>query len=192
MKPNYSICIIDAGFPKDSIDVNRLNALAGELRAKGGLIEIHTLLDKHIIPCTGCWGCWVKTPGECLFNDDTVVLREAIIQSDLVIFASPLSMGYPVAKMKHLMDKLIPLILPYIELVQGENHHAKRYENYPEIGFLYGAEADTDREDLEILKDMLSRFALNFKSKLTQFNNISEPLDVLSEQSTPLGNLNIA
>ena len=187
-----NICIIDAGFPEGGIGANRLQVLASELSKNAEAVELITLADKKIIPCTGCWGCWVKTPGECLFTDDLVNVRKAVIASELVIFASPLLMGYPLAAMKHMMDKLIPLVLPYIELVDNENHHKRRYNRYPGVGFLYGREEDTDREDLEILEDMLSRFALNFKSELLHFYDINEAIDSLTEKFCQLKNTKVA
>ena len=32
--------------------------------------ECITLRQKKINYCCGCWDCWVKTPGECVFKDD--------------------------------------------------------------------------------------------------------------------------
>lgn len=184
--------MIDAGFNPGGLEANRLQMLGSELIQAGQEVELIKLTDKMIIPCSGCWGCWVKTPGECLFEDCTVDIRRAIIHADLVLFASPLSMGYPVAAMKHLMDKLIPLILPYIELVEGENHHAKRYESYPLIGFIYGREADTDKEDLEILRDLLSRFSLNLKSSLSFFLDLNSPMELMCDQIVQTKNLKAA
>ncbi len=129
------------------------------------------LRNMDIKNCTGCWGCWVKTPGRCLFKDESDTVCEQMIRSDLVILASPMVMGFIDAILKKAMDKMIPLVHPYIELVQGECHHKMRYDSYPKIGLILDPGSDevkaSDPEDLEITIDIFRRFTLNFKSELS-------------------------
>lgn len=134
------------------------------------------LREKRIIQCTGCWDCWVKNPGECSFTDDTVEIRQSLIKSGLVILASPLVAGFVSSPMKKTMDKMIPLLLPYTSLVQGECHHEKRYDQYPLFGFIY-SNPTKDKSFEEISRDMLSRFALNFRSHLAFSFSIHSPLE---------------
>ena len=75
-------------------------------------------------------------------------------------------MGFPSTLLKMAMDKLIPLLLPYTEIVQGECHHVGRYDKYPSIGLVLGIDPQTDEEDIEIVSQVFRRFALNFKSEL--------------------------
>jgi hypothetical protein len=77
--------------------------------------------------CTGCWSCWVETPGRCRQKDDVAKVLSAIVKADLVVFALPLRRGFVCAACKHLIDRLIPLGLPDIELVHGECMHRPRY-----------------------------------------------------------------
>ena len=99
------------------------------------------LRDMEIKYCTGCWSCWWgPTPGECVFKDDSHAVCREYINSDLVIFASPLIMGFTSALLKKVQDKLIPLLHPYIEFDQGECHHKKRYDCYPGLGLIIGKE----------------------------------------------------
>jgi len=140
-------------------------------------VEIFNLRDLNIIPCAGCWGCWVKNPGECAFKDDTKIIRKKVINSDWLIFASPLIMGFTSAVLKKTQDKLIPLLLPYVKLVNDECHHYKRYNSYPNIGLIYETESDTDEEDIRIITDIYKRFALNFKSELKFIKSIDESFE---------------
>jgi multimeric flavodoxin WrbA len=153
--------------------------LTSTLKLKGIQTVCFNLRENNVLSCTGCWGCWVKTPGECLFEDDTVDIRRQVIHSDWVIFLSPLVLGFTSALLKKVQDKFIPLVHPYIELVNNECHHIKRYEKYPKIGLLYAPETDTDDEDLAIISDIYRRFALNFKSELSLFRSIEEPIENL-------------
>jgi multimeric flavodoxin WrbA len=125
------------------------------------------LREMKIRHCRGCFDCWVKTPGQCIYKDDSHAICREVINSDFVLFATPLVMGFPSAVLKIIMDKLISLLLPYIELVNNkECHHKKRYDKYPLIGLLIEREDDTDGEDIEIVSDIFSRFAINLKTSL--------------------------
>lgn len=124
------------------------------------------LRQMNIQNCNGCFGCWVKTPGECVIQDDSLNMRQAVIQSDFTLYASPLKMGYASALLKKAMDKSVPLIHPYFALVNNEIHHQARYRHYPVVGLLIEKERDTDDGDLRIVTNLFSRTAINMKSGL--------------------------
>ena len=134
--------------------------------------EHHTVtqLDLRDLPlryCIGCWGCWVKTPGECSNGDSAASeMDRAVINADFVLWAAPLKMGFPAALLKMANDKHLPLIHPYMVVDHGEAHHLKRYSRYPRLGLLVEKEADTDERDLQIVSDIHCRTALNFKTRL--------------------------
>lgn len=151
--------------------------LTQALAENGAQVTTLALRDLDIRYCVGCWGCWVKTPGECLSKDDSAVVCRAVINSDLTVLASPVIMGYPSALLKKTMDKLIPLVHPYATLVQGEVHHVARYPHYPRLALLLEPEADTDAEDLEIMTDLFSRAALNLKSSLAFTHLTTQPVE---------------
>jgi multimeric flavodoxin WrbA len=65
---------------------------------------------------------------------------------------------------------------------QNEAHHLKRYENYPRVGLLVEQEPDTDVRDLQIIKDIFSRTALNLKSKLDFVETSEAPIDDLAQK----------
>ena len=102
-------------------------------------ITVYTLRDHRISYCTGCFNCWVQTPGECIAKDDNPEIAETIINSDLLIQMSAITFGGYSAEMKRMVDHMIPLLSPFFRQVNGETHHHKRYEQYPAtyaIGFL--------------------------------------------------------
>lgn len=140
-------------------------------------VERIRLDDRDIKYCTGCWSCWVKTPGECAFKDDSHEVCRQYINSDFVLFASPAIMGFPSALLKKTMDKLIPLIHPYIEIVNGECHHRKRYDRYPKLGLLLEQSGDTDDEDIQIISDIFKRFAINLRSELCFSKTTTESME---------------
>lgn len=144
-----------------------LDNLGRVLTTNGHPTQLLCLRELEARYCTGCWSCWVKTPGECVFQDDSHKVCRAVIQSDFVLFASPVMMGYLSAVMKKFMDKLIPLIHPYLTVDQGEAHHRHRYapEQYPLGGLLLEKTPGTDAEDLAIITAIHERTMLNFKSR---------------------------
>lgn len=145
---------------------------------EGHQVTRFDLRDLKIPRCTGCFGCWVKTPGRCVSQDASHDISRAAIRADHLIFASPISMEFTSALLKTALDKLIQLLHPYIDIVEGEVHHQKRYPDYPTWGLLLARGADTDDEDLAIIEQVYRRAALNFKTTLswikTTENSIEE------------------
>ncbi len=165
-------------YPSNKNFDSSLNKLSDAIKSNSNQpCNIITLRELDLRPCIGCFGCWVKSPGECQITDQSLNVREQIIQSELVIFASPLILGYTSALLKTIQDKLLPLLLPYVTLVNKECHHEKRYANYPLLALLYQEETDTDEEDIKILSDLYKRMALNFRSKIQFIQNINTPIE---------------
>ncbi|MFW5707198.1 MAG: flavodoxin family protein [Bacteroidota bacterium] len=141
------------------------NILAKEV-GRNHEISYFPLYKMNIRQCTGCWSCWWKTPGQCAIKDDSEQIFREVIHSDLLIFASPIIAGFTSSTLKTLQDRLIVLLHPYIELIQGECHHRKRYDSYPDFALLLQKEPGTDEEDIEIITDIYKRLAINFHCRL--------------------------
>lgn len=142
----------------------KVRALAHEL-SEAHRVHLFNLDEMNLNYCTGCWSCWWKTPGECALKDDGEQIFRAVLNSDLTIFASPLIAGFTSAMLKKIQDRLIVLLHPYLQIINGESHHQKRYEKYPEFGVIIDKEFDTDDDDVKIVKDIYDRLAINFHSK---------------------------
>jgi multimeric flavodoxin WrbA len=153
-----------------------LRRLSDELGADGHDVNVFQLRAMDLKHCTGCFGCWVKTPGKCVVADDTPEMLRAAINSDFVLWASPVIMGFYSALLKQVTDKYIPLLHPYTVFVEGETHHAARYDKYPRIGLLLEKGDDADDEDIGIISDIHRRTALNFKSPLSFTRLTSDPV----------------
>ncbi|TFG71263.1 MAG: flavodoxin family protein, partial [Anaerolineales bacterium] len=52
--------------------------LRNVLSNTGHDVTLLMLRDMDIKYCTGCFGCWVKTPGECVVQDDSAVVCRQI------------------------------------------------------------------------------------------------------------------
>jgi multimeric flavodoxin WrbA len=165
-----------------------LDGLSRTLAAGGHMTTTSTLRDMDIGQCRGCWGCWVKTPGECVIRDDAARLCRDVINADWLVYASPVTMGFPSALLKRAMDRLIPLIHPYGVVDRGEAHHKARYERYPKVGLLLEA-GDASADDLRLIGRMFSRTALNFKNELYFLRLTTDPVEevakALAEKTVP-------
>jgi multimeric flavodoxin WrbA len=177
-----TILILDGHPMETDEDFNRyLDEITEHLTAKGHAVKRMTLRNLSIRFCTGCWSCWWATPGECVFKDESHSVCREYINSDFVLFASPMIMGFASALTKKTQDKLIPLIHPYFEFVQGEYHHLKRYDVYPKIGLLLEKTPGNDKEDIEITVDLYKRFALNLKSELALAAQMTQSAQEVSD-----------
>jgi multimeric flavodoxin WrbA len=143
-----------------------LKSLDGGLKGKRHEVKTHTLREMKIRYCVSCWNCWFKTPGICRFEDSMPDVYRSVVAEDLVIFASPVIMGFTSALLKRASERLIPLLLPHVDLVQGENHHRGRYERVAAWGLVLQKNPDTDDEDIRIISDIYRRETLSFKTSL--------------------------
>jgi len=105
-------------------------------KSEGAEIEYIKLKDRKIKPCTGCYTCWSKTPGECIFKDDMTDLREKYRKADLVILASPLYFFNVTGLMKNFLDRLLPNMKPYMLINGGITQHPNRFAEDKEQGFV--------------------------------------------------------
>jgi multimeric flavodoxin WrbA len=154
------------GDPNPASDFqNYLHALARRLTASGHAVTQLDLAGLDLKGCSGCFGCWLKTPGECVKRDDSAQICRSAIGSDLLLLASPMTMGFTTALLKRAADQMIPIIHPYFLIEGGEAHHRARYARYPKFGLLLDS-GDSDAEDVEITTAIWSRMARNMKSSM--------------------------
>lgn len=125
--------------------------------------EIVTLREKTISHCRGCFGCWIKTPGECIIDDDARDITRRMIQVDLVVYFTPIHFGGYSHLLKVQLDRSICLILPMFGKFHGEIHHKKRYERYPSI-FGIGLLDEENSKLAELFREHVYRNSLNLHS----------------------------
>jgi len=147
------------------------------LEAKGHETARVDLRELDIKFCTGCWSCWWATPGKCVFRDDMVQIYPEMVRADLIVWASPLVLGNVSALTKTAQDRFIPLAHPYIEIVDGECHHRKRYEHNAKVGLVVAPTAQDGPEDLRIVRQFYERFSKNTRSSFTLFATIDTPVE---------------
>jgi len=160
------VTILNGEAVSDSAFQEFLTELAKHLTDSGHAVTTLDLRELNLKGCSGCFGCWVKTPGECVKRDDSALVSRAAIKADLLLLASPMSMGFTTALLKRAADQMVQLIHPYFVMEGGEVHHRARYAHYPKLGLLLGVGSDSDAEDIEITQAMWTRMARNLKSRM--------------------------
>jgi multimeric flavodoxin WrbA/putative sterol carrier protein len=97
-------------------------------RSQGAETETVYLKEKKINFCVGCYTCWTKTPGICVYKDDMPGILRKIIECDIIVFATPLY-GYNVTGLfKVFQDRTLPLLDPHIIKVGNVHRHPTRFE----------------------------------------------------------------
>jgi hypothetical protein len=138
------------------------SAIVDELTGRGWGVQPFILHEMNIGDCLGCFGCWMRTPGECVQDDGGREVARAVVQSDLVVLLTPITFGGYSSTLKKAVDRLLPNILPFFTKVQGETHHPGRYERYPNV-LVIGVLPQPDGESEAIFRKMVDRNAINMR-----------------------------
>ncbi len=115
----------------------------------------------NIKKCTGCFGCWVKTPGQCVIADGYQQMGELMAQSEKVLIISKCTFGSYSSFVKNVMDRSISYVLPFFEIRNGEMHHKARYQNRIRISTIFYGTDITENEK-KTAKRLVEANAMNF------------------------------
>ena len=87
-----------------------------------------TVKNLNLKSCLGCFSCWNKTPGKCCLNDDMAGVIEDMLWADVTVWSFPLYyFGMP-GPMKNLMDRQLPMSLPFMTAESESGGHPARYD----------------------------------------------------------------
>lgn len=107
----------------------------------------------EIKPCIGCFGCWLKTPGKCLIQNDIVAkTNPCFVQSDYVVVVSSIHYGSYSAATKRIIDRVTANLLPFFRKYKNEMHHETRYPHMAKQIILAYGEDLTPAEKETFLK----------------------------------------
>jgi multimeric flavodoxin WrbA len=144
--------------------VPALESVKAELRermgGKGHHLEEIVLRDKSMSRCTGCFGCWVKRPGLCVYEDDSQKVASCIANAQLMVMLTPITFGGYSSLLKKALDRQLPVLLPFFQKVEGEVHHALRYESYPTM-LVVGSIEKEDKLHENVFARLAKRNSIN-------------------------------
>lgn len=84
-----------------------------------------------IKPCLGCFSCWSHTPGRCCIQDDMARVIEDLLWADVTMWSFPLYYYSVPGPLKNLIDRQLPMTLPFMEETEGQagnGGHPSRYD----------------------------------------------------------------
>ena len=100
--------------------------------AKDFSINEITINDAMLKPCMGCFGCWIKTPGQCVIKDGIDAINRAAMNCDALVWLCPIVFGQMSANIKNTLDRWLPNMLPFFTTrIDGSTMHPPRYDKYP-------------------------------------------------------------
>lgn len=103
--------------------------------------------------------------------------------ADEVVFISNIKTGFITSKLKLAMDRLIPVVLPYIRVYEGEMHHYPRYKSLPNVHVLLYRNNEANQDVTKLIEDYFDRVALNMNAVVLSFTetlSVGGISDVLS------------
>jgi multimeric flavodoxin WrbA len=150
-----ALILTDGEYKTDVYDT--LSTLTKELLVeKKFTIQVREL-GRELHACMGCFGCWVKQPGECVLKDEMQELDHCYMNSDAVLFLSPVIFGQFSANIKNAIDRTLPNMLPFFyRRSDGSTMHPPRYEKYPVL-FIIGYSKGLDEEEVRLFRDITAR-----------------------------------
>lgn len=150
-----ALILMDGEYKTDVYDT--LSKLTTELLVGKGFETQVRELDRGLHPCMGCFGCWIKKPGECVIKDEMSELDRCYMNSDVVVFLSPVVFGQFSANIKNAIDRTLPNMLPFFyRRPDGSTMHPPRYEKYPAL-FIIGYGEGLDHEEVQLFRDITTK-----------------------------------
>ena len=82
--------------------------LQGLRETPAGITDVD-LAEQNILPCLGCYHCWIITPGQCVHADGMAALLEQVLEADVVVCATPLYYYSMSSALKVFFERTFPL-----------------------------------------------------------------------------------
>jgi multimeric flavodoxin WrbA len=108
------VCVL-IGSPREKGNTAAiLRPFCAELEQAGHQVHSIGLYERHIEGCRACRVCqenWQAT--DCAIDDDAAAIFPAVLQSDLLVLATPIYSWYCTAPMKALLDRMVYVMNKY-------------------------------------------------------------------------------
>lgn len=169
-----ALILMDEEYKTDVYDA--LSSLITELLAEKGFETQVRGLGRGLHSCMGCFGCWIRKPGECVIGDEMAEIDRCYMNSDTVVFLSPVVFGQFSANIKNVMDRTLPNMLPFFyRRSDGSTMHPPRYEKFPEL-FIIGYGERLDREEVQLFRDVTEKHRYDVRVAVYQGGDDAETI----------------
>lgn len=103
-----------------------LNPFVEGLKVAGAEVKVFATKSMTVHPCQGEYACWMQTPGQCFQKDDVQALLAELLNSNVIVLATPLYVDGMTGPLKMVLDRMIPLGKPTIEMREDCCRHPGR------------------------------------------------------------------
>lgn len=101
-------------------------------------------------PCQGCFKCWTKNAGFCIYADAFQHGGAMTGSCETVVIVSKLCYGGYSPAVKRFLDRSISDCLPFLTIRKGRTYHISRYKMKKHLAvYFYGECSDFERETAE-------------------------------------------
>jgi multimeric flavodoxin WrbA len=139
-----------------------LKVLVHDLNEHDFLLLGITKIDYTVInannasaPCTGCYNCWLKTPGTCKINDCLKNSGSLLGQSEETVIISQNCYGGYSGQVKKILDRSISGSLPFFTYRSRKMRHTRRYnvDRRHLIVILYGDFLESEAKTAQLMAE---------------------------------------
>ena len=160
----------------------------------GANIELVYTRKLNILPCTGEYNCFLKTPGFCCQNDDMQMLYPKLRETDVLVLASPLYVNGVTGPMKNLLDRFLPLVdsSPFVVLRGGRLCRNQRAGNKLAKVVLVSSCGFWGLENFDLMVshiESVCREALNADFAGALLRPTGRVLETMMEAGAPVGDI---
>ncbi|MBQ6493490.1 MAG: flavodoxin family protein [Erysipelotrichaceae bacterium] len=161
------------------LDETGFNKIAGQYKD-------WTIISDHgtIRPCVGCFSCWNSNPGQCVMKDGYENMGYLIHHADEVVVISRYTYGGFSSFVKNVFDRSLGYVLPHFEIVNGESHHKKRYDEDKSYNFIFYGK-DLSEEDKESARRYVTAVATNMRTHVSNiiFTEAAEDINIKTKDT---------
>ncbi|MCI5157212.1 MAG: flavodoxin family protein [Candidatus Electrothrix sp. AUS1_2] len=156
-----SIVILDGTRDYDCFNASLKVLLSILTEDNNNEVTIFQLRDININHCIGCFSCWLKTPGKCIYIDHGSKIIQTVLTCHTLILFTPVAFGGFSSELKKILDRFLPIILPFFTYIDGETHHLSRYCKIPRFVGI-GITTDQQKKYSQCFKILVGRNAINY------------------------------
>lgn len=153
--------------------------------------DIDIVDASDIRPCTGCAGCWVVTPGQCLIKDKAQGYAKALTKYNTITIISQLTNGGFSYQIKRFLDRNVGYLGTFMNIVDNDVRHGKRYDHEFKLNVVFYGQASEKEKDTArslvdavcknyFVKDSEVEFVASFKNAYTLVSGKKVDEDLLS------------
>jgi multimeric flavodoxin WrbA len=120
---------------------------------------------KKAAPCVGCYRCWTKTPGSCVYHDGIEDIGRKIALHSSLVIVSKIIYGSYSPSIKNMLDRSISTSLPSFTFRGGKMHHKLRYQNRYDLKvcfYNFDSSCEISHEEKAIANNLVAANSVNW------------------------------